>query len=262
MRKFIFIVFFAVLSVLPLGAQIVNERMEQSMGDKMAQELERQIKTSYDPRVTSIGQSLVQYCGRPGLVYTFKVMEDKEVNALSIGGGYVYVYRGLLDMVGEDTDMLAFVIAHEVAHISQRHMARSIERSMVGGFLLGVALTIAKASEGTFNTVSVGWDVLQKGYSRTYEFEADRCAMQYVLQAGYDPEGGIRLFNELKKGENNPGIFIVLATHPPTEKRIEQLDLVYGKELEASQVFSQVDLTQRPPLFSQKKIEPAWGSGV
>jgi len=249
MRKWLLFIFLWLLATsLPLRAGLVSEQREQQVGDQVSAQLEKEVKTSYDPRLEEIGERIVNVCNRQNLHYQFKVLEDKEVNALSIGGGYVYVFRGLMDMTQNDDDMLAYVISHEVAHITQRHMARSMEREMMGNFILGAILIAAKASEGTYNTVSIGWDVMLRGYSRTYEYEADRVGMQYLINAGYNPQGAGRMFDYFKKGENTPKIFAILATHPPTEQRIAQLKTVYAQDFREAEALSAIDLACRPEL--------------
>jgi len=248
MRKYLLLIWLLLLACLPARAGLVSEKSEQNIGDQMSAQLEKEFPTTLDPRVEEIGERVVRVCNRQNLKYTFKVLENPEVNALSIGGGYVYVFRGLLDLVQTDDDMLAFVIAHEVAHVSQRHMARSLEREMVGNLLLGAILIASKASTGTYNTVSIGWDVLLRGYSRTYEFEADRVGMDYVIKSGYNPEGANKMFNYFKKGETTPKIFAILATHPPTDKRIEQLQTVYADQFTQAQALGEIDFARRPQL--------------
>ena len=80
-------------------------------------------------RVNRIGQKLLQNGTRPGLTYTFKVLNTPDVNALACPGGFIYVYKGLLDYMTSD-DELAAVLGHEIGHIEKRHTVHQMEQQM------------------------------------------------------------------------------------------------------------------------------------
>ena len=151
---------------------------------------------------------------------------DPAINAFAVPGGYITINTGLIENTRNEGE-LASVIAHEIGHQSQRHIARSIERSkqlslpaaaaLIGGLLIGgQAGTAAVLS----SQAAVASDRLS--YSRTFEREADATGMNMLAAAGYDPGAMPAFFNQLEKqGRLDGGTPIeFLSTHPVNSDRI------------------------------------------
>ncbi|MGE5197715.1 MAG: Maf family nucleotide pyrophosphatase, partial [Deltaproteobacteria bacterium] len=106
---------------------------EVQIGKSVSKEVEKQYKLAEDPllqeRVRVIGNKISAVCDRKDIDYTFKVLDDKEVNAVSLPGGFVYVNKGLMERVDND-DELAAVLAHEVGHLVARHSIKRLQATM------------------------------------------------------------------------------------------------------------------------------------
>lgn len=106
---------------------------EVQMGQSMAREVDKKYKPVDDPlvqkRVEDIGKKIVSVCDRKDIDYHFKVLDDKEVNAVSLPGGFIYVFKGLIDKVDND-DELACILSHEVAHVVARHSIKKLQAIM------------------------------------------------------------------------------------------------------------------------------------
>lgn len=207
---------------------LYSTKDEVRMGREAAKEIDRKYNadtTSPDAvRVKRIGERLVLHSDqRPGVPYTFKVLDMKEVNAVSLPGGPVYVFRGLMDLAGDDDDALACVIGHEIGHINGRHITKSITKQTQIGALLTVLL---QGRGGVASDVAnLGFEVLNFKFSRDDENEADSRGISYSYKAGFDPRGMTRFFEKLQAMEKRTGSSPeFLRDHPVTAKRIERVN--------------------------------------
>ena len=104
---------------------VLSTKQEVNLGREGARQVEQEFRvdtTSADAeRVRRVGQSLIAHMDRRDVPYSFKLLDAKEINAFSLPGGPVYVYRGLLDIMGDDDDALACVLGHECGHVNGRH---------------------------------------------------------------------------------------------------------------------------------------------
>lgn len=216
---------------------------EINIGKQASKEVEHQFRvdeTSEDAkRVKRVGERLIAHTDvRPGVPYSFKVLDSKEVNAVSLPGGPIYVFRGLLDLIGDDDDELATVIGHEIGHINGRHIAHQYTKQLQAGLLLG--LILSGQSSTVQNVAGIGQELIGLKYSRDDEYEADRRGLSYAYKAGFDAQGMVRFFKKLQALEVKPSPTGVggggggpefLKTHPVTKTRIDKaLKLIEGKE--------------------------------
>ena len=152
-----------------------------------------------------------------------------EPNAFALPGGYIFVAPALVDLAGGGRDELAFIVAHEMAHVIRRH---AIDRILSQRALKAITLAspAARSIAPWVRTVGVQW--LEKAYSQDQEYEADELGGRLMRAAGFDPAGSIRMLERLgalEPGGGASGLGNWLSTHPPTADRIlrlrEQLDL-------------------------------------
>ena len=157
------------------------------------------------------------------------MIDNPTINAFTVPGGYIAVFSGLV-LTAEDESELAGVIAHELAHASQRHIAQRVaaqtgnNMTAVAGFIAGILLGAVDPQLGAAVATAgiAGAAQNSLNYSRMHEREADRMALGTLTNAGIDPEGMIRFFERLQRRSGAaPGRqFEFLRTHPMTAERI------------------------------------------
>lgn len=228
MRKLFGILVFCLLMVLPAPrsqAAMISQKQEIEMGQQVAQQLENHYGLVQDDeiqdRVSRIGQKLLANGTRPGLTYTFKVLNTPDVNALACPGGFIYVYKGLLDYMTSD-DELAAVLDHEIGHIEKRHTVHQMEQQMALS-LLTLLAGVASGDPGAGMVLaSTASQALMAGYSRKDEREADQEGFRLSTLAGYNPYGSyvtMAKLEDMSKDMGNPG-YGLFASHPEPEVRM------------------------------------------
>jgi beta-barrel assembly-enhancing protease len=143
--------------------------------------------------------------------------------AFALPGGFIFVGRALVQLCDRNKDAIAFVLAHEMAHVIRRH---AIERL----FQQKVVSAVALVSPGRGALASwirkVGFQGLERAYARDEEFEADELGFLLMRAAGFDPAGAIRTLQCLGELDRTPdplGLNQYLSTHPPIEERVRRL---------------------------------------
>jgi predicted Zn-dependent protease len=163
--------------------------------------------------------------------FTTSVIRHNALNAFACPGGYIFVHTGLILAVRHESE-LAAVIAHELAHISQRHIGRRIEQSQIVGLLsllgalAGAFIGGDGAAAAMTGSVAAGQAALLS-YSRADEAEADQVGMNYLIKAGYPPRGMVGAFEVIGRrqwlmGSNLP---TYLSTHPGVSDRIQDMSI-------------------------------------
>ena len=207
------------------------------LGAQMAQKIETQEGLSpnaaLQARVARIGSRVL--AAAPDMPqsydFSFKVLQAPDtLNAFALPGGKIYVTSGLVELASSDAQ-LASVLAHEVAHVAERHIADRLAAQY------GVqALAAAALGENPGLVAGLAGSVLQQGvlmkYSRTQELEADRRGLAYLSRAGYDPQAAIAMFRKLgaARESGDGALASFFASHPGTEERIDQLqEIIAGR---------------------------------
>ncbi len=202
---------------------LVSTSQEVEIGRNASQQVESKYPVNKDPElnrlVTTMGQTLVQYSDRQDIKYTFKILDMKEVNAVSLPGGWIYVYKGLIDDTKDDPNELAGVIAHEIGHIAARHHAEMIGRETFAGILVQ---TLTRGDVRQWANLFANLHLLR--WSRKHEYESDRLGVKYAYQSRYSAEGMINFFEKLEqKRKDDPSRFEqIFRTHPVTAERIKR----------------------------------------
>jgi predicted Zn-dependent protease len=199
---------------------------EIAIGRQGGADLEAQYGVVKDPamqqRLDGIGKRIAAVSQEPTFPWTFKILNAKEVNALALPGGFVYVTKGMMDYVPND-DQLAGVMAHEVIHADHHHAKAAIEKSMTQALLL--ELVTQKSSKTIKQAAQIALELeLRDGY-RDKEYEADTIGTEYAFRAGYRATGLRDLLTYLYQKEGDPArVTWLLQSHPPLSRRIERLD--------------------------------------
>lgn len=215
---------------------------ERQLGDRIARELYRDPDFLEDPvldeYIQRLWAPLVQSAAARGelspelrerFAWRLLLGRDRSVNAFALPGGYLGVHLGLIAVVTSD-DELASVLAHELSHVTQRHIARSVESQakmtpwMLGTMILG-ALAASKSPQSAQALIVGGQAAAiqsQLSYTRDMEREADRVGFGVMTQAGYAPEAFASMFEKLQQSTrlSDSGAFPYLRTHPLTTERI------------------------------------------
>ena len=200
---------------------------EEDLGDKLYEQVKqssRMVETK-NADLDFVRERLLPVVANSGFKFRFHVIEDKSINAFAIPGGHVFIHTGLLKAVGRPEE-LAGVLAHEIAHVTQRHAFRKLIESsglyLVVQYFLGDATGIMAAIANSSELL------LKQKYSRDFEREADDVGWNYLVQAKIDPRGMLDFFQKLKAEEaklpagSGPG-WDLLSTHPSSEERIRRL---------------------------------------
>jgi predicted Zn-dependent protease len=203
---------------------LLSYNEEWQMGQQLERELSQKLKLVNDATTTSyvsqIGQRIVRQTELAGSPWEFHVVADPAVNAFNIPGGHVYVNTGLI-LAADNTSELAGVMAHEIAHGVARHGTERISKTyglnIGAGLLLGQNPSLIKQIAAQ---IAAGGLVAR--FSRTDEREADRLGVQYMYQAGYNPEGMATMFEELlsERRRRPSSVEQFFSTHPLAEDRI------------------------------------------
>ena len=218
----------------------ITEQQEVEMGRAYHKEILKNSKILDNKELTKyyveLGEKIARSSHRPDLNWKFTIIDDPTFNAFATPGGYVYFYRGLLAHFNSEAE-LAGVLSHEIAHITARHAVRGMSTAQVTNLLIGLAASSVPGgsiSNSGFNLLN---QIVNKGYSRKYESEADDIAKEYLGRNGYNQNAMANflktmksaddLENEIAKKEGRPisaGYHNIFSTHPSTENRIEAMN--------------------------------------
>lgn len=208
---------------------------EVRMGRSIARQLEREYTLCEDvllqARVARIGKKIVAVSDRRDIDYSFKVLDEKEVNAVSLPGGPVYIFKGLIERV-ENDDELAAVISHEVAHIVARHSIKKIQAVQGYNLLRLLAIPVPEGGKVVAAADLAVTDILL-GYGREDELLADELGARYAKAAGYDPQAMVSFLEKLQEYHRGRPLQPknYLKTHPYVPDRIRVVKKELGQPL-------------------------------
>jgi predicted Zn-dependent protease len=225
---------------------------ERRLGDNIMRDIRRDPDFLEDPLLSEyldeLFQPLLKAAGERGAIdndiqrafaWQSFLVRDRAVNAFALPGGYVGVYLGLVAMTATP-DELASVLAHELTHVTQRHIARSITNSSQQGMatmaamLLGVLAASRSRNVDGVQAVVVGSQAMmaqgQLNFSRDMEREADRIGLDLMGDAGFASGGMAAMFEKLDSASrlNDSGLYPYLRSHPLTSERISEARLRIG----------------------------------
>ncbi len=223
-------------SVNPVTGQneflLMSKQQEITLGEKnyspsrQAQGGDYYLDAELQGYVAEVGKKLATFSAQPDLPFEFVVINNSVPNAWALPGGKIAINRGLL-MYLEDEAQLAAVLSHEIVHAAARHSAAQMSRGTL--LSLGVMAVGVTAKENRNDQLyslasQAGAAAWLAKYGRDDELEADYYGMNYMAQAGYDPEGAVELqetFVSLSNDKATSFLSGLFASHPPSMKRVE-----------------------------------------
>jgi predicted Zn-dependent protease len=248
------VVFWAGLLSLPYeavaaGFTFMSESGEIETGGKLDDEIGNKLGFYTEPKLQAYVSDIVRRLVRAGsprsFEYRVKIVDIAEENAFATVGGYVYVTRGMLAQLNSETE-LAGVLAHEISHISHRHVAKQQTRALayqalgLGAVALGATMGTPDNNLGMAPVaVSAALATILSSYNQEAELEADESGLLMMAQAGYDPRGLATFLRSLRTRERLSGLGYhgLLATHPETAARIAKAEIM-AQLLVSQQSFS------------------------
>jgi len=234
--------------LFPAGVEGITIKEEKELSREFLKFIFRQFKVIKAPimvnYVNGVGQKIVSTLPPQPFTYHFYVIKEDSYNAFATPAGHIFVNSGLIEAM-ESEDELAGVIAHEIAHVSLRHISKKIERSQkigyatLAGIVAGVLLGVGGASEAA-SAVTVGATAAGQSaslaYSRDDEFQADQFGLEYLNRAGYSAKGLLLTLKKLRSQQwfGSDVIPTYLQTHPASEDRMVYIDIWLAKHEKAN----------------------------
>ena len=213
---------------------LLSEAEELAIGAQQDLEIRREMGVYDDPElqryVNDIGQRLARISHRPNLPWSFTIVDASAINAFALPGGYVYVTRGILAYLDDESE-LAGVLGHEIAHVTARHAAQAYTRQAQAGLGLAILSIFLPQAAPFADLSSAGLSVLFLRHGREAELEADRLGVEYGSGAGFDPAGVPRFLATLARVSalSGRGMPNWLSTHPDPGSRVVKAEPVAGK---------------------------------
>lgn len=179
--------------------------------------------------VNKVGRYVAAQSGRPDLNWTFGVIESPSANAFAAPGGYVYVTRGLYELLQSEAE-LAGVLAHEIGHVNARHHVRLMQKQRA----VAMSQDFLKKKAGDNNTVNAlvgnGAEILSRSLDKDSEFEADRLGVYYATKSGYDTYGLPAVLDKLNAVGDTDMVSMLYKTHPLPSERLKALETALGTQ--------------------------------
>jgi predicted Zn-dependent protease len=208
------------------GVNLYSLERERAMGQELAHQVEAQSHMVTDPIITEyinrIAQTLVRNSDAR-VPFTVRVLDDDEVNAFALPGGYFFVNSGLI-LAADNEAQLACVMAHEVAHVAARHATKNATRMEIFN-MASIPLIFfgGPAVYAVRQAASIAMPMSMLKFSRDAEREADLLGMEYAYATGYDPAEFVHFFEALRSKQKEKLFFVAkaFATHPMTADRIK-----------------------------------------
>ncbi|MHC4641618.1 MAG: M48 family metalloprotease [Planctomycetota bacterium] len=231
--RFITVVFLLALctgcAVNPLTGErelmLMTESQDLEIGQKYAPELEKEMggkipDEALQNYINTVGQKVAKVSHKRNWEYHFIALDDDMVNAFALPGGYIFITKGMLQQMTTESQ-LASVLGHEVAHVVARDTAVVMSREIGMNILLSAVTT--ETTSATVRTVGdITRQIIGLRFSRTDEKDADYAGMDYMVRAGYNPNGMVETMQMLQEQQKSQNIEF-FSTHPNPVNRVAYL---------------------------------------
>jgi beta-barrel assembly-enhancing protease len=220
-----------------IGSQadtVFTRSQAESIGRTVLRQLREQGSVLEDPEIAdyiqSVGQRIAMHAHEGEHRFEFFVVNDDAINAFALPGGYIGINTGLITATRSESE-LAGVLAHEVAHVTQKHIARRIQgtgrtsilatAAVLAAIMLGASGDVVPAAIMSAQGLAVQEQI---NYTRANEYEADRVGLHFLAEAGFDPMGMPSFFEVISRYSGMPGSRVpeYLQTHPLSSARVAE----------------------------------------
>lgn len=206
---------------------------EQAIGREVAAKVLGIYKLyTADPALTRyvnlVGQYVARYSDEPDRRYYFAILDTDTINAYSCPGGYIFVAKGLLDILDSEAE-LAVVLGHEIAHITEQHILKEVKRADIMSSATGLAADQAFKGGGmgdemarkiSQKAMSV---LLTKGLAKKDEYKSDAQGFVTACRAGYSSSAYFDFLKKMDQITSSPGMAVLVKTHPQPATRLKEL---------------------------------------
>jgi len=209
-----------------VSSTVMNSTQEKKIGDEIVASLwsSREIIDDIEFQIylQKLGEELLHVSNLQDKNYDFYLIENKEVNAFASWHGIIGINSGLI-LFTENESELASILAHEIAHVSNNHLSRFLEKNsnqdliLIGGIIASILVNNGDASQAILSGTIANNLQNQINYTREHEWEADRTASSILLKSKYDPRGLATFFQKLINRSKEKEF---LSTHPSSIKRV------------------------------------------
>jgi predicted Zn-dependent protease len=195
-------------------------------GKEIAPKVEKELKGRIKDQVlqdyiNGVGHKIARFSHNPDFDFNYVAVNDKSINAVSLPGGYIFITKGLLAKL-ENESQLAGILAHETVHVVARDTENMMSKQAGMGVLFVLAASRAR-NQGEVAAADIALQLVDLKYSREDEKTADLGGMDYMLRAGYNPNGMVETMQILQKEEEANNSCDFFSTHPSPENRIDYL---------------------------------------
>lgn len=209
---------------------LVSETQEVQIGREVARSAEHQFGLVKDDElqayIQQLGDQLAQASERPGLPWTFRVVDEPTPNAFAAPGGFIYFTRGLLAMMRNEAELVS-VLGHEIGHVTARHSVAMMSRAQLAQLGIGIGSILSPTVAQFGDLAAGGLQLLFLKYGRDAERQADDLGYRYALEQGYDVREMVNVFAALQQSAQLTGQSPVpawQASHPYPAERIQRIN--------------------------------------
>jgi beta-barrel assembly-enhancing protease len=246
----------------------ITEQDEIALGQGISEKIRARYGVQQDLEATKyvnlVGKVVAAKSSRPHLPYQFIILDSDNINAFAAPGGFVHITRGALASFKDEAE-LAGVLGHEIAHITEKHTLKGVQK--LKGIELAEGHTSLRSDPGVLaKIVDATTEAILQGFGRTEELESDKVGVRISARSNYDAEGLVRFLQVLKARNSDrsakAGLF---ASHPETEERIDKLHAQIQTEKLAGSARMPERLTQfvkyevKTPTAEEQAVEGARG---
>jgi predicted Zn-dependent protease len=205
--------------------------------------------------VNRVGRWISLQSSRPDLPWTFAVLDDAGYNAFAVPGGYIFVTKGLIDRLADESE-LAGILAHEITHVISKHHLQAMRKSAQSGLLTQVAVSQLRSDVAgglSAQLLTLGRTLYSRGLDQDDELEADRNGVALATRAGFDPYGLVAVLQQLRaQAPDDPLFALSFSTHPAAHVRLDQMELAMGQRLDEFTGKPAVTISQRLARAGQR----------